>query len=78
MFWDAHKNRLIETILLSTQNGCFGWEIWVWFLSMHSYLEVWHFNIPYLLVRRAANVQHYKYGRRTMIKYALFSGGLTL
>ena len=24
MFWDAHKNRLIETILLSTQNGCFG------------------------------------------------------
>ena len=35
-------------------------------------------NVLIRRMRRAANVQHYKYGRRTMIKYALFSGGLTL
>ena len=31
----AQKNRLIETVLLSTQNICFGWEI----RNTHSYRE---------------------------------------
>ena len=31
----AQKNCLIETVLLSTQNICFGWEIRI----MHTYLE---------------------------------------
>ena len=27
MFLDAQKNRLIETVLLSTHNMCYGWEM---------------------------------------------------
>ena len=27
VFWGAQKKRLIETVLLSTRNICFGWEI---------------------------------------------------
>ena len=33
------KNRLNETVLLSTQNICFGWEIRKSILATHSYLE---------------------------------------
>ena len=36
----AQKNRLIETVLLSTHNMCFGWEIKnIIRLITHSYLE---------------------------------------
>ena len=35
----AQKNRLIETVLLSTHNICFGWVILKTFSSTHSYLE---------------------------------------
>ena len=27
IFWGAQKNRLIETVYLSTHNICFGWNI---------------------------------------------------
>ena len=32
----------------------------------------------YIYIYIYVHVQHYKHGRRTMIEYALFSGGLTL
>ena len=37
----ALKNRLIEMVLLSTHNICFGWEIRKSFLITHCYLEAW-------------------------------------
>ena len=35
----AQKNRLIETVLLSTHNICFGWEIKKINFQSHAYLE---------------------------------------
>ena len=40
MFWGAHKNRLIETILVSTQNDVLAEKYEKTILSMHSYQEV--------------------------------------
>ena len=34
--WGAQKNRLIETVLLSTHKICYGLQIQLW---IHSYLE---------------------------------------
>ena len=36
---DAQKNRLIETVHLSTHNTCFGWEIKNWVLFTHFYQD---------------------------------------
>ena len=33
------KNRLIETVIMSTHNICFGWEI----RKLHVYLEAWYY-----------------------------------
>ena len=38
---DAQKNRLNETILLSTHNICFGLERWKLYLMTHFYVEIW-------------------------------------
>ena len=48
----AQKNRLIETVLLSTHNICFGREIKKTFFNTHSYLEAYIstlWSINYLL-----------------------------
>ena len=34
----TQNNRLIETVILSTHNICFGWEIRKIIFNMHSYL----------------------------------------
>ena len=36
IFFGSQKNRLIETVLLSTHNICFGWRIRNLFFGMHS------------------------------------------
>ena len=41
----AQKNRLIETVLLSTHNIWFGWELRkLFFFGTHSYLKSWNDN----------------------------------
>ena len=46
---DAQKNRLIQTILLSTHNICFAGEIRKLIFTMHSYLEAWTLIIPFCM-----------------------------
>ena len=46
---DAQKNRLNETVLLSTHNICFWEEIRKLALIRHFYLGVWLPNQPYYL-----------------------------
>ena len=46
MFW-VLKNRLFETVLLSTHSICFGWEIGKLFLGTHSKLKAWFENLPW-------------------------------
>ena len=54
----AQKNHLIETVLFSTQNICFGWEIRKLFsnstlIIFCTYNEVWIPRFPKYLVRNA-------------------------
>ena len=44
MFLGAQKNRLIETVLLSTHNICFGLEIRKLIFGTHSKLKSWAKN----------------------------------
>ena len=58
----TQKNPVIETVLLSTHNTCFGWEIrnnfhlhtlylWAWLTTWY-FTEVWHVTTIYLIHKK--------------------------